>query len=106
MTLEEKIIQEVAKELGISQSIAQKIVRSQFQYVRKTMEKGEFETVKLPYFGKFHVKPYRLQKVNENYGTFYYRRKSGSDTTGTEISSSIQAIDSEGQGQTEESSVK
>jgi nucleoid DNA-binding protein len=86
---EERIIQEIAKELGISPSLAQKIIKTQFEFVKITMEKGEFETVRLPYFGKWTVKPYRLQKVNENYGTFYHRRKSSNNQTGTENGSSI-----------------
>ena len=93
---EEKIIQEIAKELGISPNLAQKIVRSQFEFVRIVMERGEFETVRLPYFGKFSVKPYRLQKVNENYGAFYHRRKSGSDKTGTKDDSSVQEDNNKG----------
>jgi nucleoid DNA-binding protein len=88
--IEEKIIQEIAKELGISQNLAQKIVKTQFEFVKHTMEKGEFETVRLPYFGKFTVKPYRLQKVNENYGTFYHRRRSSSDQPGTEAGATVQ----------------
>ena len=81
---------EIAKELGISPSLVQKIVKSQFEFLRNTMEQGEFETVRLPFLGKFMVKPYRLQKVNENYGTFFYRRKSGDNKTGTETNPSIQ----------------
>jgi nucleoid DNA-binding protein len=86
---EERINQEIAKELGISPSLVQKMVRSQFEFVKTTMEKGEFETVRLPYFGKFMVKPYRLQKVNENYGAFYHRRKSGNNKAGAEVDPSI-----------------
>jgi nucleoid DNA-binding protein len=65
MEIEEKACQKVAKDLGIPVSTAKEIYNSQFQFVKKTMQKGEFETIKLPYFGKFQVKPYRLQKINE-----------------------------------------
>lgn len=87
---EERINQEIAKELGISPNLVQKIVRTQFEFVKYVMEKGEFETVRLPYFGKFMVKPYRLQKVNENYGTFYHRRKSNNNKAGTETNTPVQ----------------
>lgn len=86
---EERIHQEIAKELGVSPSLVQKMVRTQFEFVKTTMEKGEFETVRLPYFGKFMVKPYRLQKVNENYGAFFYRRKSGDNKPRTKDSTSV-----------------
>lgn len=94
--MEEKIYQEVARELGISRSLVQRIAQTQFEFVKLTMEKGEFETVKLPYFGKFTVKPYRLQKVNENYGTFYHRRKSSNNQTGTEADPPIQEDNNKG----------
>ena len=93
---EERIIQEIAKELGISPSLVQKIVKTQFEFVKTVMEKGEFETVRLPYFGKFSVKPYRLQKVNENYGTFYHRRKSSNNKPGTETDPTIQEDNNKG----------
>jgi nucleoid DNA-binding protein len=102
--IEEKIVMEIAKELGISPNLVQKIVKSQFEFVKVTMEKGEFETIKLPYFGKWHVKPYRLQKVNENYGTFYHRRKSSNNLPGTETSPSIQEDNQSGQGPIQEAS--
>ncbi len=94
--MEETIIEEISKELGISKELVNKIKRSQFKYVSDIMIKGEFETVKLPYFGKFTVKPYRLQKLNENYGTFYTRRQSSDNTTGVEINSIIQETDNQG----------
>lgn len=97
ITPEERITQEIAKELGISPNLVQKIVKSQFEFVRKTMEKGEFETIRLAFFGKWMVKPYRLQKVNENYGTFYHRRKSSNTEAGVENGSSIQETNNEGQ---------
>lgn len=102
--IEEKIIQEIAKELGISPNLVQKIVKSQFEFVKLKMEEGAFETVKLPYFGKFHVKPYRLQKVNENYGTFYYRRKSSDNQARTENDTPVQEDNNKGQGPIQENS--
>jgi hypothetical protein len=30
------------------------------------MEEGNFETIRLPYFGKFHVRPGRVKHINAN----------------------------------------
>lgn len=103
--MEEKIIQEIAKELGISPNLVLKIVKSQFEFVKVTMEKGEFETVRLPYLGKFHVKPYRLQKINEIYGIVYHRRKSSNNQAGTPSNIPIQEDNNQGQRQIQEESI-
>ena len=43
----------------------EKIVGHQFKYVKKIMEEGDFETIRLPYFGKFSVKPGRIKNLNK-----------------------------------------
>lgn len=39
------------------------IVNYQFKYVTKIMAEGKFESIRLPYFGKFSVKPGRLKYI-------------------------------------------
>lgn len=39
------------------------IINYQFKYVNKVIAKGDFETVRLPYFGKFSVKAKRLEYI-------------------------------------------
>ena len=42
----------------------EEIINSQFHYVSKIMAKGDFETIKLPYFGKFTVNENRVKHIN------------------------------------------
>ena len=42
-----------------------KIVNYQFKMVRKVMTKGDFETIRLPYFGKFIVNKGRVKHINK-----------------------------------------
>ena len=59
-----EIIKEVQKELEGNYSEIESVVESQFEFIRYTIEKGLFNSVRMPYFGRFKVNPYRLQKLN------------------------------------------
>ena len=37
----------------------------QFKFVSKIMKEGDFETIRLPYFGKFSVNPNRVKYLTE-----------------------------------------
>jgi nucleoid DNA-binding protein len=43
----------------------EKIVMHQFKFVANIMSKGNFETVRLPYFGKFSVNQKRVKFINK-----------------------------------------
>ena len=43
----------------------EKIVTHQFKFVANIMTKGKFETVRLPYFGKFSVNKKRVDFINK-----------------------------------------
>lgn len=43
----------------------ERVVTYQFKFVSEIMIKGNFETVRLPYFGKFSVNKKRVKYVNE-----------------------------------------
>tara|TARA_R110002012_G_scaffold221177_2_gene392745 strand:+ start:288 stop:524 length:237 start_codon:yes stop_codon:yes gene_type:complete len=43
----------------------EKIVMHQFKFVANIMSKGNFETVRLPYFGKFSVNKKRVKFINK-----------------------------------------
>ena len=62
--LMEEIIQEIVQEDGGTYEEVREVVMSQFAFLRKHMEHGAFSTVRLPYLGKFYVKPGRLSKLN------------------------------------------
>jgi len=43
----------------------EEIVNHQFKYVVKIMKKGNLETIRLPYFGKFIVNSNRVKHINK-----------------------------------------
>lgn len=59
-----EIILEIVQEDGGTYEEVAEVVMSQFSFVRYHMEKGAFSTVRLPYLGKFYVKPGRLSRLN------------------------------------------
>lgn len=62
--VKEKLYKELAKEYGTTVEEIRSIVESQFLFLRKTIEHGAFDSVRIPFFGRFHVNPYRLHKLN------------------------------------------
>ena len=59
-----ELIQEVQEELGGTHAEIESVVNSQFIFIKKTLEAGHFNSVRMPYFGRFMVNPYRLRKLN------------------------------------------
>jgi len=45
--------------------VVARVVTYQFKFVKEIMTKGDFETVRLPYFGKFSVNKNRVKYVTE-----------------------------------------
>lgn len=62
--LKEKLFKKLAAEYGTTVDEIRSIVESQFVFLRKTIEEGAFNSVRVPLFGRFHVNPYRLHKLN------------------------------------------
>ena len=69
-----KIIQQIAFETGVSMHEIELIVKSQFKIIPKIMATTK-QSVRLPVFGVFGVKPGREEKLNAN--TAPYRNKDG-----------------------------
>ena len=59
----EEIIQFLATKYNLPLKKIAEIINYQFKYVTKVMEDGNFESVRLPYFGRFSVKPKRLEYI-------------------------------------------
>ena len=59
-----EIIYLLADRYDLSTKQVQEIIEHQFKYVSKIMRKGDFDTVRLPYFGKFVVNPKRVKHIN------------------------------------------
>ena len=49
------IIYYLANKYNLPLKKIEKIVNYQFKYVEKIMKEGKFESIRLPYFGKFSV---------------------------------------------------
>ena len=58
------IVLKLAKKYDLSMKDVDLIISSQFSLVREVMCKGEFESVRLPYFGLFWVKPGRKEHID------------------------------------------
>ena len=59
------IIYHLANKYNLPLSKIEEIVNYQFKYVEKIMKEGKFESIPLPYFGKFSVNPKRLKHINK-----------------------------------------
>ena len=60
-----EIIYFLANKYDRSLKEIEEIVDHQFKFVAKMMKKGKFDTIRLPYFGKFVVNENRLKHINE-----------------------------------------
>ena len=54
------IIQFLATKYNFSLHKVREMINHQFKFVEKIMIKGDFETIRLPYFGKFSVNKNRV----------------------------------------------
>lgn len=64
--MEEKI-KEISVLLNLDEEIVEKVIRSQFKFVRDVMEAGEMDSVMLHHFGKVAVKPNRLNYLPDGF---------------------------------------
>lgn len=60
-----EIIQILATKHNLPLSEIEAIVEYQFSYVASVMKEGKFESVRLPKFGKFSVKPGRIKYIQK-----------------------------------------
>jgi nucleoid DNA-binding protein len=60
------LYEEVADKLDMTPQEVREAVRYQFKYLRDIMAEGDFEPVRLRYFGLFHVKEERLKHLNKS----------------------------------------
>ena len=62
-------IQKLATKYNLPLKKVENIVNSQFKFVSKKMRDGKFESIRLPYFGKFSVNEKRLKYIKEKSGS-------------------------------------
>jgi len=60
------IIKQLAGKYNLPEEKVEEAVYYQFKFVAKTIKKGEFESVRLRRFGKFHVNPNRLKYLQND----------------------------------------
>ena len=61
----EDLIYALATKYNLPISKIEEIVTYQFKFVKKVMQKGEFEAIRLPYFGKFSAKKERIKHITK-----------------------------------------
>ena len=60
----EEIVEELATKHNLTVEEINDIINHQFKFVSMVMTKGDFDTVRLPYFGKFTVNKNRVKHIN------------------------------------------
>lgn len=63
----EDLIPIIADKLNLDEDLVEKVVRSQFKFVKDVIESGEMESIHLAYLGKFAIKPNRLDYLPDNF---------------------------------------
>lgn len=59
------IITKLSTIYNIDAEVVEKVVKSQFRFVKDTIEQGELQSVHLHYLGKFAVYPNRIKKLED-----------------------------------------
>jgi nucleoid DNA-binding protein len=59
-----EIIHYLATKYNLPLQTIEGIISYQFKYVSKIMKEGNFDSIRLPYFGKFSVNPNRVKHLN------------------------------------------
>jgi nucleoid DNA-binding protein len=60
----EEIIYHLANKYGLTIKQVEDIVNSQFKFTAKIIKRGNFDTIRLPYLGKFTVDKNRVKHIN------------------------------------------
>ena len=60
----EEILENLATKYNLTVEEIEDIINHQFKFVATAMKKGDFDTVRLPYFGKFIVNKNRVKHIN------------------------------------------
>ena len=59
------IVYYLANKYDLPLKKVEEIINYQFKYIEKIMKEGKFETIRLPYFGKFSVNSKRVEYINK-----------------------------------------
>tara|TARA_R110002020_G_scaffold345259_2_gene559277 strand:+ start:258 stop:479 length:222 start_codon:yes stop_codon:yes gene_type:complete len=61
----EELIYHLANKYDLPLKKVKQMIEYQFKFVEKIMKKGGFESIRLPYFGKFTVNPKRIEHITK-----------------------------------------
>ena len=61
----DRIIHLLATKYNLPLKKVKQIVEYQFKFVTKIIKEGKFDTIRLPYFGKWSVNKNRVKYINE-----------------------------------------
>lgn len=61
----DELIYSLANKYNLPLKKVKEIVEYQFKFVEKIMRKGNFDSIRIPYFGKFSVNPNRIKYINK-----------------------------------------
>jgi len=61
----DELIYALATKYNLPISKVEEIITFQFKFVKNIMTKGDFEAIRLPYFGKFSAKKERIKYINK-----------------------------------------
>jgi nucleoid DNA-binding protein len=63
MSTKQNLIQKIATKHNLPLSKVEEIVNYQFKFVAAIIKKGDFQAIRLPYFGKFSAKKERIKHI-------------------------------------------
>ena len=61
----EELIYSLANKYDLPLKKVKQMLEYQFKFVENIMKKGDFESIRLPYFGKFSVNPKRVKHITK-----------------------------------------
>ena len=61
----EELIYLLANKYNLPIQKVEEIITFQFKFVKKVMAEGNFDAIRLPYFGKFSAKKERIRHINK-----------------------------------------
>ena len=61
----DNIVKILAAKYNLDTEIVERVIRSEFEFVKETMEAGEFQSVRLQYLGCFAAKENRVLRLTD-----------------------------------------
>ena len=59
------IIHMLATKYNLPLKKIEQMINYQFKFTKRIIKKGDFDSIRIPYFGKFSVKPNRIKHITK-----------------------------------------